>query len=115
MMSTAIESNAAADAPPKEKLRTIMDAASALTSLGDEEGSNEAIPKEEPSHEAEQLPAAVGSAEESAEPVKESDAPQPSSPKSLESESTSPPKRYLPDHKKPDAAPTFPEKVCNVG
>jgi hypothetical protein len=21
-------------------------------------------------------------------------------------------KRYLPDHKKPDAAPTFPEKVC---
>lgn len=79
---------------PKEKLRSIMDAASALTSLGDEEsegsrpGSPKATKEEEPK-------------------VSEQD-----NQETKEAEDS--PKRYLPEHKKPDAAPTFPEKVSLV-
>lgn len=69
----------------KEKLRTIMEAASALTALGDEESSDSRA----------------------------------SSPANLKAQDTTPvkkskgkdEKRFLPDHKKPDAALTFPEKV----
>ena len=78
----------------KEKIRSIMEAASALTALGDEseEGSRPNSPdpsKPEPSEETKKE-----------EPSKET-------PKSEEE----PPKRYLPSHKKADAAMTFPEKV----
>ena len=70
--------------PPltKEKLRSIMEAASALTALADED-------------EAE--------AEEGNEATK--------SEEDKEDDGTSPGKRYIPEHKKPDAALTFPEKV----
>lgn len=72
----------------KEKLRSIMEAASALTSLGDEDsasGSRPSSPKPD-------------------EIKKEEDSPPRSS--SI--------KRYIPEHKKPDAALTFPEKVSKV-
>jgi hypothetical protein len=107
--------------PPKEKLRTIMDAASALTSLGDEEGVNEAVKEEEgtPSnHEADAITSGAGeeqqdekAPEPSTKDDDDDDDEQTPSPKES-SDTSSPPKRYLPDHKKPDAAPTFPEKVC---
>jgi hypothetical protein len=74
----------------KEKLRSIMEAASALTALGDEEsesGSRPSSPK----------PNSNEASKTSAEEAKQ--------------ESSSSAKRYLPEHKKPDAAPTFPEKV----
>lgn len=61
----------------KEKLRTIMEAASALTALGDEETSDPTV-------------------NEDAEAEKE------------------PRKRHIPEHKKPDAALTFPEKLMNL-
>lgn len=75
----------------KEKLRSIMEAASALTALGDEEseGSRPSSPKEE----------------------KQEDHKEVDSSEIKEQEDGNPPKRYLPEHKKPDAAPTFPEKV----
>jgi hypothetical protein len=121
---------------PPEKLRTIMDAASALTSLGDEEEeeapAEEAavVLKEEPAsnHETEEISSSgePKAAEPSASPapkVEDEDGAEdarPPSPKVVSSESSNnnnnsggpPPKRYLPEHKKPDAAPTFPEKVC---
>ena len=69
----------------KEKLRSIMEAASALTALGDEEESNTSRANSPVST-----------------PVKET----------LKAKSTKKEeKRFLPDHKKPDAALTFPEKV----
>jgi len=82
----------------KEKIRSIMEAASALTALGDEseEGSRPSSPdpsKPEPSVETKKE-----------EPSKES-----TPTKSKED----PPKRYLPSHKKSDAAMTFPEKASN--
>lgn len=73
---------------PKAKLHTIMEAASALTSLGDEESENETSPAS-----ASKDAAAAEEAEDAA------------------SDDSKPQKRYLPDYKKPDAAPTFPEKV----
>ncbi len=75
------------ESPPqgqKEKLRSVMEAASALTSLGDEEsGSRPTSPKSE-------------------------DKPVPLQPAEAEDKAK---KRFLPEHKKADAAPTFPEKV----
>lgn len=66
----------------KAKLRSIMEAASALTALGDEEeaeadGGNQASRAKEDKEDGEDT---LG-------------------------------KRYIPEHKKPDAALTFPEKV----
>jgi hypothetical protein len=61
---------------PKSKLRTIMEAASALTALGDEEETSNSLEKTPAEHEAKEAS-----------------------------------KRYIPEHKKPDAALTFPEKV----
>ena len=77
----ATKSPSAKGPAPKEKLRSIMEAASALTALGDEEN-----PTQQTNEEATK------------------------SPKKDEKE---PRKRYIPDHKKPDAALTFPEKVCH--
>ena len=82
--------------PPKEKAETVMDAASALTSLQEEEnGSRPTTPK----------PAENDSKKEKTEDKEEeiNDEDHPNSPK-----------RFLPDHKKPDAAPTFPEKVSTT-
>lgn len=66
----------------KEKLRSIMEAASALTALGDEDEA-----------EAEEGNTASKSAEDK------------------EDDGDTLGKRYIPEHKKPDAALTFPEKV----
>jgi hypothetical protein len=62
---------------PKSKLRTIMEAASALTALGDEEEKGNSCEKNQ---------AEANDAKEARQ-------------------------RYIPEHKKPDAALTFPEKV----
>jgi hypothetical protein len=70
----------------KEKLRSIMEAASALTALGDEEDSEE------------------GSESGS---KKDDDGDE-------EGEMDESGKRFIPDHKKPDAALTFPEKVSKL-
>lgn len=68
----------------KEKLRTIMEAASALTALGDEESSDN---------------------------QSRGNSPVPKEPGKTKATSKKDDKRFLPDHKKPDAALTFPEKV----
>jgi hypothetical protein len=88
----------------KEKLTSIMEAASALTALGDEE--SESDPAKSPSKESANEPAATDSAE-TASPSKE----QQIADEAAAAASNA--KRYLPEHKKPDAAPTFPEKVSN--
>jgi hypothetical protein len=62
---------------PKSKFRTIMEAASALTALGDEEETVNSLEK------------SLAESNEAKEACK----------------------RYIPEHKKPDAALTFPEKV----
>lgn len=74
----------------KEKLRSIMEAASALTALGDEDDTQE---ESTPSKAEGEQPHADDKTDNGDE----------GSDKSL--------KRYIPDHKKPDAALTFPEKV----
>lgn len=80
--------------PPKtkkgEKLKSIMEAASALTTLGDsgeEDGS------------------AASSPEKEDEDIDDK-------PKTVEISTAS--KRYIPEHKKPDAALTFPEKLMKM-
>lgn len=75
----------------KEKLRTIMEAASALTALGDEESA------------AGSRPGSPASEKDSAKNSKNKTT---TAPRKKKEE-----KRFLPDHKKPDAALTFPEKV----
>jgi hypothetical protein len=70
----------------KEKLRTIMEAASALTALGDEDSS--------------------GGSRAGSPVEKDGDAK-----KTTDATPTAEEKRFLPDYKKPDAALTFPEKV----
>jgi cell division protein FtsN len=88
---------------PKEKIRSIMEAASALTALGEEEsdasrpGSPSGESKKEDYVNIESKDTETPGTFESAEDEEEKEAA----------------KRYLPDHKKPDAAPTFPEKVSH--
>eukprot|EP00977_Amphora_coffeiformis_P020892 scaffold8605_cov178-Amphora_coffeaeformis.AAC.11 len=74
----------------KEKLRTIMEAASALTALGDEESS-----------ESRSNSPAVGVV----------GAKKTTTTTATTKQTKKDDKRFLPDHKKPDAALTFPEKV----
>lgn len=76
----------------KEKLRSIMEAASALTALGDEESTGSRSHSSTPEKK---LPATLVQKGSAAKNDDES----------------SPTKRYIPEHKKPDAALTFPEKV----
>ena len=103
-MTSTTNSNIAPSSPavpPKEKLGTIMAAASALTSLGDEDS------------QATDLNArggAGGSADETSDLKKDEKSVDPA-PKVGK---TSQQKRYLPQHKKPDAALTFPEKVSTL-
>lgn len=85
--------------PPKgqQKLRTIMEAASALTALGDEEGSTTGCPSSpitasESTGKTTTAPEAVNETKKDKEPKK----------------------RHIPEHKKPDAALTFPEKLMNL-
>jgi hypothetical protein len=92
--------------PPKAKMESIMEAASALTALGDEEsesGNPTATEKDiEPPVEAISEPAPTPNVvQEEEEPANEPE----------DALTTANAKRYLPEHKKPDAAPTFPEKV----
>lgn len=83
---------------PKEKLHTIMEAASALTALGDEDSS---------SHD--DHPSSFSTCSTSVVTAEE---PTPTT-TSKKEQTTKKQKRYLPNHKKPDAAPTFPEKVSS--
>lgn len=90
----------------KGKLRSVMEAASALTTLGENEsesgGSAPSSPKTTPKE----------SPKEDAKEAATKDAETPATSKEDKSEETGEsPKRFLPDHKKPDAALTFPEKV----
>lgn len=100
----AAHDNDEEDAKPKEKMRIIMDAASALTSLGDEDDENGANGATEAQRE-----------ENPAPPVVKEEVALPSRVESASVDTTTSQqqqqKRYLPEHKKPDAAPTFPEKV----
>ena len=98
--------------PKKEKLKSIMDAASALTSLGDEEEeSGEAVDPTVASDE-DALATAQAVVKQELPP-----SPPPADPLPQQqhqdngSDDGKNGKRYLPEHKKPDAAPTFPEKV----
>ena len=77
----------------KEKLRSIMEAASALTALGDEEDTQESTLSPTKSNEKMESSEQTDNEETSEEKVL---------------------KRYIPDHKKPDAALTFPEKVRRI-
>ena len=76
--------------PPKGKLNSIMDAVTALTSLGDEDSTASG---ENPAQEEK---------DDANKPKADDD-----DSESAKSES----KRFIPEHKKPDAALTFPEKV----
>ena len=76
----------------KEKLRTIMEAANALTALGDEEST-------------ESRSNGSSSTKEEESQAKKNTTTKKQSKKDVDN------KRFLPDHKKPDAALTFPEKV----
>jgi hypothetical protein len=67
----------------KEKLRSIMEAASALTALGDEDDGEEGTSNKQQQESNEEGEGKSG-------------------------------KRYIPEHKKPDAALTFPEKVSII-
>jgi hypothetical protein len=82
---------------PKEKLQSVMEAASALTALCDEDSANgegaPSSPKITPKKEETPDTTTVEAA---------------GTPKDDGS------KRFLPDHKKPDAALTFPEKVSYI-
>lgn len=82
----------------KEKLRSIMEAASALTALGDEEDEGGAA-------KAETEKASKGDGEPTKDDPEEN---------TDSVGAAKPAKRYLPDHKKPDAAPTFPEKLLQM-
>lgn len=92
--------------PPakNEKIHIIMEAASALTALGDEESdsSRPTSPRRDPKEAAEQ-------------PQSETiDGSSPTEKKITDEEvASNNAQRFLPEHKKPDAAPTFPEKVRN--
>lgn len=77
-----------------------MEAASALTALGDEE-SDEGRPGTPPNDDKKEI--------EGTKTEGKVDAPKSAEKSDMKEEDAS--KRYLPDHKKPDAAPTFPEKV----
>jgi hypothetical protein len=91
----------------KEKLRHIMEAASALTALNNEEASSETeqvntITQLSPEKTNSETP---NEAPEDHEEEEEED--------DDEEGSSSQKKRFIPEHKKPDAALTFPEKVRN--
>jgi hypothetical protein len=77
----------------KEKLQSVMEAASALTALAEEESENGESAPGSPKIAPKESPDTTAAA---------------ATPKDDGS------KRFLPDHKKPDAALTFPEKVCYV-
>lgn len=82
------------DKGKKDKQRTIMEAASALTTLGGEQEKETTIT------------------------TKKDEKPEDTEEKKVESDEAmakaSSAKRFIPEHKKPDAALTFPEKVCNL-
>jgi hypothetical protein len=73
----------------KEKLRSIMDAVSALTALGDEDGDEDEEGEGKKGEEKK-----LGRKEDKVEDAE------------FDSK-----KRFIPEHKRPDAALTFPEKV----
>ena len=87
---SATTAAAPSDPTPKDKLRNIMEAASALTALGDEDSTD-------------------GNAEGAQPPAGDKTAPGTASAEDADALAA---KRFIPEHKKPDAALTFPEKVC---
>jgi hypothetical protein len=108
VVDTSADFDSSEVTPKEEKLHSIMEAANALTALGDEddlvEGSSDptipaSVKLEEPT---------VGLTKEEIPPVSST-----SEQKSSKEDETSisNAQRFLPEHKKPDSAPTFPEKV----
>lgn len=90
----------------KEKMRNIMEAASALTSLGDEEDSVGSTTAKSPE-------TVDKTTDDNSVEAKEGIKPCYNAEENDDKNSNGAPKRFLPDHKKPDAAPTFPEKVSS--
>ena len=89
-----------------EKIKNIMEAASALTALNNEEASSEQQGNTStPLSPEKTTDEAPNEAPEDHEEEEEED--------EDEDGSTSQKKRFIPEHKKPDAALTFPEKVRN--
>ena len=86
---------------PKGKINSIMDAVTALTTLGDEESGSDSEKKASPEKQGDEKDEAKEN------PVKE----EMEDEGAKEDEESKP--RYIPEHKKPDAALTFPEKVRN--
>lgn len=82
---------------PSRKLHIIMEAASALSALGDDDS-----PSPTPISTPQKMASSSNPTSEAASTTKEA-------------EEKSPSKRFIPSHKKPDAALTFPEKVSNHG
>jgi hypothetical protein len=92
-------------APKEEKLQSIMEAANALTALGDEEDA---------AAESTAAPAALKVEQDATLEAPKDDATPSSNAKPPQHKAlvvSTNTKRFLPEHKKPDAAPTFPEKV----
>ncbi len=95
-MTATTESKTNKGPAPKEQLHSVMEAASALTALCEEESANgegapsspKVAPKESP--DTPDTTAVAGTPKDDGS------------------------KRFLPDHKKPDAALTFPEKVSFI-
>lgn len=83
---------------PKTNKMGIMDAVTALTTLGDEESGSESGEKPSPEKK-----------DDTNEAEKKDDGPEEAEEGKMEEEEVKP--RYIPEHKKPDAALTFPEKV----
>jgi hypothetical protein len=80
------------DQQPKTKLRSIMEAASALTRLGDEDSAASALPSPKREEETEETSETSETGTKAGKSTK----------------------RFIPEHKKPDAALTFPEKLMNL-
>jgi len=116
------EANGASEAErkPKEKLHTIMEAASALTSLGDEEseGSRPGTPKatdKESANMGKDGEVEGNLTDEASRRLlteqKKAGEPSEENVEGLDGET---PRRFIPEHKKPDSAITFPEKVSSL-
>jgi hypothetical protein len=119
---------AAAAAAPTLKLHNIMEAASALTALGDEEAEEQdttVVVEEEKTavvvvavvEQKKQEQTSVGSISTSkydSEQIKQQESTPDGTVAQVAIAAADNAKRFIPEHKKPDAALTFPEKVSTL-